>query len=74
MPRYFFHVLNGVKTQDLNGTDLPNLAAARGEAQKDIEDIKLAHFSSLGRNWSGWSIEICDRDGGLLLVIPFSSN
>jgi len=74
MPRYFFDVMNDVKATDADGVDLPNLEAARGEAQKDIDDIIASHFSTLGSNWSKWSIEICDRDGLLLLTVPFSRN
>ena len=74
MPRYFFNVMDGVKTQDFDGMELPDLEAARGEAQKDIDDIKHSHFNALGNDWSGWSIEVCDREGLLLLVVPFSRN
>lgn len=74
MPRYFFNVMNGVKTTDADGMELANLEAARGEAQKDIADIIGSHFDTLGGNWSKWSIEIVDRDGLLLLVVPFSRN
>jgi hypothetical protein len=74
MPRYFFNVMNDIKTQDFDGVELFDLEAARGEAQKDIEEIKEAHFSSLSRDWSRWSIEICDLNGALLLVVPFSRN
>lgn len=74
MPRYFFNVINDVTTKDVDGTELPNLEVARGEAQKDIAEIKLSHFNSLGPPWSSWTIEICDRDGALLLVVPFSNN
>ena len=74
MPRYFFNVLNHIKTRDFDGTVLPNLQAAKGEAEKDIVDIKESHFNSLSGDWSKWSIEICDHKGALLLVVPFSSN
>ena len=74
MPRYFFNVMNDVKTQDYEGTELVNLDAAQDEAQKDIDEIKQTHFNSLGNDWSGWSIEILDCDGTLLLVVPFSRN
>jgi hypothetical protein len=74
MPRYFFHVLNDVRTQDFEGIELPNLEAARLSAKKDIDDIVRAHFNTMSKNWSKWSIEICDHDGELLLVVPFSSN
>ena len=74
MPRYFFNVMNDVKTEDFEGVVLPNLEAAKGEADKDIADIKDSHFSMLSGEWSKWSIEICDHDGAVLLVVPFSSN
>jgi hypothetical protein len=74
MPRYFFNVINDVKAEDFNGIELPDLDAARGEAQKDIDEIKELHFSSIGNDWTAWSIEICDSDGALLLVVPFKSS
>jgi hypothetical protein len=74
MALYFFNVLNDVKTKDFNGVELPNLEAARREARKDIDDIVRSHFNILGSNWSKWSIEICDKDGKLLLTVPFSIN
>jgi uncharacterized protein DUF6894 len=74
MPRYFFNVMNHVKTRDFDGIILPNLEAAKGEAEKDIVDIKESHFNLLSDAWSKWSIEICDHEGVLLLVVPFSSN
>jgi hypothetical protein len=66
--------MNDVKTQDFDGVELLDLETARGEAQKDIDEIKQTHFNSLGDDWSGWSIEIRDPDGALLLVLPFSRN
>ena len=48
--------------------------AAKGEAEKDITDIKESSFNSLNGDWSKWSIEICDHQRALLLVVPFSSN
>jgi hypothetical protein len=66
--------MNHIKTQDFDGVVLPNLDAAKGEAEKDIVDIKESHFILLEGDWSKWSIEICDHQGALLLVVPFSSN
>lgn len=74
MPRYFFNVMNDVKTRDFEGVDLPHLEAARAEAEKDIVDILKSHFQTIGSDWSTWSIEVCDRDGALLLVVPFSKH
>ena len=74
MPRYFFHVKNHINTQDFEGVVLPSLEAAKEEAEKDIVDIKQSHFNVLSGDWVKWSIEICDHQGALLLVVPFSSS
>ena len=74
MPRYFFNVMNDVRAQDFDGIELPDLEAAETEARKDIANIIESHFGLIGDNWTKWSIEICDQDGLLLLVVPFSRN
>ena len=74
MPRFFFNVRNHIHTEDATGTNLRDLAAARKEAMKDIVDIMKSRSDAVGNHWPDWSIEICDEDGQLLLVIPFSSN
>jgi hypothetical protein len=72
MPRYFFTVVNDVKTQDFDGTELIDLEAAKVEAQKDIDEITQSEGLSgdLSRYW----IEICDQSGAVLLIVPFSKN
>jgi hypothetical protein len=75
MPRYFFHVLNHIRTQDHDGVELPDIETARREALKDVDDIKRENFVMLDKNaWARWSIEICDEEGAVLLVVPFSEN
>ena len=74
MPRYFFNVRNHVNTRDDVGVDLIDLKAAKGEALQDIADIMEAKSEAVGDKWPLWSIEICDRDRNVLLVVPFSSN
>lgn len=75
MPRYFFHVVNAARVRDQEGVDLPDLESARREAYKDIQDIKRQNFLMLDTtSWAAWSIEICDEQGAVLLVVPFSKN
>ena len=74
MPRYFFHVRNHVHTRDTEGMELADEAAAHGEALLDIADIKSAEFGLLGGHWHGWSIEICDESGDIILIVPFIAN
>ena len=52
--------------------ELNNIEAAKVEAQKDIDEI--TRDNSPSSDWSTYSIEICDQDGALLLVVPFSAN
>lgn len=74
MPQYFFNVRNHINADDHDGLDLLSLEAARDEAEKDIADIMRCRTSVAGDNWLEWSIEICDRERKILLVVPFSSN
>lgn len=68
--RHLFNVRNHVDAEDFGGRELPDLAAATDEAQKDILDMR-ARFETIS-NWSYWSIEICD-DKCLVKVMPFSA-
>jgi hypothetical protein len=74
MPQYFFNVRNHINTEDYEGTNLIDLDAARMEAQKDVIDIKKCRSPAVGTAWSQWSIEICDRQRKVLMVVPFSQN
>ncbi len=75
MPRYFFNVLNDVRTNDYTGLVLDSLESARREAVKDVQDILRQHYATLDNNkWTTWSIEICDDNGNVLLVVPFVAN
>jgi hypothetical protein len=61
--------------KDPEGVDLPDLESARREAYKDMDDLKRQNFETLDTStWATWSIEICDDQNNVLLVIPFSVN
>ena len=52
-----------------------DIDAARREALKDVEDVKRQNFATLDNyGWAKWSIEICDAEGTVLAVVPFSEN
>jgi hypothetical protein len=71
MPRYFFHVVAGAdKVPDLEGSDLPNLDAARKEA---LEDARSHMSNAILSGWdiSGRMVEIRDQDDNLLLTVAF---
>ncbi|HEY4275253.1 MAG TPA: hypothetical protein VGM68_07200 [Rhizomicrobium sp.] len=67
MTRYFFHVKDsdGDVSQDLEGQELPDLAAARAEAisaNREMLGERLLHGGSLNHR----RIEIADADGHIL--------
>ena len=66
MPRYFFHVTDGKTYPDTEGSELPNLDVARGEAFRSLGDIlKNKNAWQSGE----WQIDITDADGQGLLKL-----
>ena len=71
MPRYYFVLSNkdGLM-DDVEGTELPNLATARQEAEHDVEHLRQ-HRIGGRRNWAGWTIQVQDGSGAVLFVVAF---
>lgn len=70
MPRYFFHVIDGIALPDREGTELPDLKAARAMAICTSGQI----LHDMGeRFWDGteWRLEVADKEGQVLLVLHF---
>jgi hypothetical protein len=73
MPRYFFHIRTGdAVIRDPDGSDLPNLDAARAEARQAARDL-LAALLKEGGVLDGQVFEISDEAGSVLERIPFRS-
>jgi hypothetical protein len=73
MPRYFFHVIDGVDIPDLEGTLLPGLAEARSQAIVTAGEI----LKSEGlRFWNGseWRMKVTDDVGTSVLTLKFSAD
>jgi hypothetical protein len=72
MPMFFFNVVAVTGTlEDEEGTELPDLDAARREAIKDARAL-MSTAIMRGDDISSRRIEICDRDGGVLLSVAFA--
>jgi hypothetical protein len=73
LTRYFLHLRDGEHLiRDLEGRDLPDLAAARTEAIQGARDI-LAEMLRAGEVLDGQSIAIADADDNVLDVVTFKS-
>lgn len=73
MHRYFFNVRKGSKTVvDPEGSELPDLAAARAEAIENARDM-MSRAILKGYDISRrYVIDICGEDGSVLLQVPFA--
>lgn len=70
--RYFFNILDGTATRDLDGTDLPDIYVAQAEAIRLAGEI-LRDMG--GRFWNDaeWRLEVSDESGQVLFVLRFSA-
>jgi len=70
MPRYFFHVADGQEFSDLQGTQLPDLAAARKEALRFAGRLLADAKPDL---WDGeeWTMRVTDGDNLTLFTLMF---
>ena len=56
MPRYYFSITNGRPFNDMDGLELPDLAAARQEAIGFARD--LIRMEPERRDWSSWAVRV----------------
>ena len=70
MPRYFFHVRDGIDSPDLEGTELADLGSARAEALVYAGEIirNAGMRAELGEEWR---ITVTDEAGLMLFVMTF---
>ncbi|MBY5446575.1 hypothetical protein HFO93_24490 [Rhizobium leguminosarum] len=72
MPRFYFNILSEAGSlDDWEGTELPDLDAARMEAVRDARAL-MSSAVLLGYDIASRSIEIRNEAGDILLVLPFS--
>jgi nucleoid-associated protein YgaU len=72
MPRYFFHLREGDRVlPDHDGSELPNLEAARAEAIQSARELLAAKLKA-GEVVDGQAFEIADESGEVVLTAPLS--
>ena len=71
MPRFYFIIRSSRELiRDPDGTELPDLAAARSEAERAAREL-LAELLKHGEVLDGQVFEIADADGHVLDHLPF---
>jgi hypothetical protein len=72
MPRYYFHVRNGLGfTRDEEGQELPDAEAARAVAVRGVRSLITAEVAD-GRVDLRGRIEVTDGDGAPLFELAFA--
>jgi hypothetical protein len=69
MPRYYFSITSERAFDDVDGLDLPDVAAAREEASGFARDLMRMELSQ--RNWLSWSVRVTGEDQQHLFDLPF---
>ena len=73
MPLFFLHLVgDGTLTEDPEGSQLPDLDAARAEALGGIREI-LVPLLLAGKPLGGRAIRVTDEAGEVLAIVPFES-
>jgi hypothetical protein len=70
MPMYYFHLHDNEDVVDADGTELPNLEAAREHARQVARELTFKRDGMLQRGWSQWTMSVQDNDGQILLSFP----
>jgi hypothetical protein len=73
MPRYFFHVIDGLEIRDDQGVDLPHMNAVRAYAMQASGDmLKGGGHPDL---WNGedWKMIVTDEAGREVAILRFSA-
>ena len=73
MARFFFHFVSKDKfIPDQNGRELEDVGAAHRHALRLIEKSVVLLSSEV--DWKGWSINVSDASGRVLLSVLFTGN
>ena len=63
MPMYYFHLRDNEMIEDVDGTELTDIQAARGHANNVARELMFRNDEMLGEAWSMWSMHVHDSNG-----------
>lgn len=70
MPRYYFNVIDGKSTPDVDGTDLPDLSVAYRSAVRMAGEILQDEADAL-RSDRDWKMDVVDHQGFVIFSLLF---
>lgn len=63
MPMYYFDLRDTDIINDVDGTELADIEAAREHADTVARELTFKSSGILGEEWSKWSMVVNDHDG-----------
>jgi Domain of unknown function (DUF6894) len=73
MPMYYFNLQDGHTVVDTDGTDLPDVGAARIHATGVVRELTSNGGGILTQSWSGWTMLVQDEHGTELFSLTMSN-
>jgi len=70
MPMYYFHLRDQDTIEDVDGTELADMDAARAHARVVAQELKFESDTFLDEEWSRWSMHVQDDAGQELFSFP----
>jgi hypothetical protein len=70
MARYYFSLRNGRLFDDIDGLELPDIAAVRAEAVAFARDLMRLDYDR--RDWSQWIVRVTDENHNVVFDLPFA--
>jgi len=71
MPRYFFHLYNGLATTDEEGRELPDAGSARRAAEREAREMAAQSVQSHGHLDLAHYVEVTDERGQVVARVRF---
>jgi hypothetical protein len=72
MPMYYFNLNDHETVVDTDGTDLPDVGAARIHATGVARELTSHGGGILTQSWSGWTMSVQDAHGTELFSLTMS--
>jgi hypothetical protein len=70
MPRFYFSIADNAVLEDTEGTELPDLEAAKRHARAVALELMHHRDKMLGHPWSSWNMLIKDEQGREVFSFP----
>ena len=72
MPRFFYHLSDGVRTvRDSNGVELDSLAAARRHLVSHVRELRGTLSDKGIHDWSKWTVIVSDYNNKPIQTMGF---